>query len=165
MKQVFPYIFPISPNESWVSNPGTGPDGFVSKTYAILMYLCVRSSDMHPERTEIAFETPLSKRNLKVWSKFAGYECSRSQARHLHWRYGFLETRISCMAPPENPPHRILGNIYIWLYQILCKFHIYKGTHNCHQEHLIQASWWNKRTEIQYGARAENTRECECCKY
>ena len=39
--------------------PGTGPIGFVSKFRAVLWYLCVRNSDMDPDRTKIDFGTPL----------------------------------------------------------------------------------------------------------
>ena len=37
----------------WVSDPGTGPIGFVSKFLPAWWYLCVRNSDMDPDRTKI----------------------------------------------------------------------------------------------------------------
>jgi len=49
----------------WVSDPGAGPIGFVSKFCAIWWYLCVRNTDWDPDQTKIAFVTPLPPKNLK----------------------------------------------------------------------------------------------------
>jgi len=46
----------------WVSDPGTGPIGFVSKFCAFGWYLCVRNTDLDPDRTKIDFATPLPKK-------------------------------------------------------------------------------------------------------
>jgi len=46
--------------EAWVSDPGTGTIGFVSKFCAMWWYLCVRISDMEPNRAKINFGTPLA---------------------------------------------------------------------------------------------------------
>ena len=41
--------------EIWISDPGIGPIGFVSKVRRIWLYLFVWNSDMDPDRTEIDF--------------------------------------------------------------------------------------------------------------
>ena len=46
----------------WVSDHGTGPIGFVSKFCAIWWYLCIRNTDLEPDRTKIDFGTPLQKK-------------------------------------------------------------------------------------------------------
>ena len=46
---------------------GTGPIGFVSKFHVILWYLCVRNSDMDPDRTQIDFGTPIPKTSLRKY--------------------------------------------------------------------------------------------------
>jgi len=50
----------------WVSDPGTGPIGFVSKFRAVWWYLCVRNTDLEPDRAKVDFGTPLPKKNSKV---------------------------------------------------------------------------------------------------
>jgi len=49
----------------WASDPGTGSIGFVSKFCAIWWYLCVRNTDLDPDRTKFDFGTPLPKKVLK----------------------------------------------------------------------------------------------------
>ena len=59
--------------EVWVSDPGTGPFGFVSKCCAVLRYLCIRKTDLDPDRTKIDLGTPLPKKSLKVCPNSAGF--------------------------------------------------------------------------------------------
>jgi len=67
--------------EIWVSDPGTSPIGFVSKFCAIWRCLCVRNTDLEPDRTKIDFGTPLPKKSSKVCPNSAG-------------RSGFLSMRM-----------------------------------------------------------------------
>jgi len=76
--------------ESWVSKPGTGRIGFVSRFCAILWYVCVRKSDMDPDRTEIDFGTPLPKQVRKYARILSGESRLRQHNRSpkayvLHW--------------------------------------------------------------------------------
>ena len=54
----------------WVSDPGTGPTGFVSKFCAIWWYSFVRDPDMDPDPTKLDFGTPLLKTKLQGMSEF-----------------------------------------------------------------------------------------------
>jgi len=51
--------------EIWVSDPGTGPIGFVSKFRAVSLYLWFRNSDVDAEQTQIDFWDTPSKNSLK----------------------------------------------------------------------------------------------------
>ena len=59
--------------EIWVSDPGTRPIGFVSKFRAFWWYLCVRNTDLEPDRAKIDFGTPLPKKVLKYARILLGY--------------------------------------------------------------------------------------------
>ena len=48
----------------WVSDPGTGPIVFVSKFCGFWWYLCVRNTDLDPDRTNIDFGTPLPTKTI-----------------------------------------------------------------------------------------------------
>ena len=45
----------------WVSDPWTGPVVFVSRFRAFWWYLCVRNTDLEPNRAKIDFGAPLLK--------------------------------------------------------------------------------------------------------
>ena len=63
--------------EIWVSDPGTGPMGFVVKFCAIWWYLCVRNSDMDPDRTKTDFGTPLPTKTIQKYIRILpGYTIS-----------------------------------------------------------------------------------------
>jgi len=52
--------------EIWVADPGTGFIGFVSKFRGLWWYLCVRNSDMDPDRAKIDFGTHLPTKTIQM---------------------------------------------------------------------------------------------------
>jgi len=59
--------------EIWVSDPGNGPIGFVSKFRAVWWYLCVLNTNLESNQAKIDLCKPLPKESSKVCPNSAGY--------------------------------------------------------------------------------------------
>ena len=84
--------------EIWVSDPGTGPIGFVSKFRAVSWYLCVRNSDMDPDRTNIDFGTTLPiETGPGTWKRVKNNEKHKSGHSYIFLKWCCLVYSINNM--------------------------------------------------------------------